>query len=88
MSPRTFKARVVKLIEELTFVCYSYARRGTFERHKIILSALLTLRILLRSGELHQNEVDHLVIGKMDLNPGSIPESLRSFLTESIWASV
>lgn len=72
----------------MTYVCFSFARRGTFERHKIIIAAMLTLRILLRSGELNPAEVDHLIIGKMDLNPGSIPESLRSFLTESIWASV
>lgn len=32
--------------------------------------------------------MDHLIIGKMDPNPGSIPESLRSFLTENIWAAV
>jgi len=88
MSPRSLKERVKKLIEELTYVCFQNARRGTFERHKLIVAAMLTLRILLRSNELVPQEVDHLINGKIDLNPGPIPENLRSFLTDSIWAAV
>lgn len=47
---------------------------------------MLCLRVLLRSGELDSDEVDHLIIGKVDLNPSPIPDSLKSFLTDNIWA--
>lgn len=43
---------------------------------------MLTLRILLREGKLSQNEVDHLIIGKVDLNPTPMPDSLKSLINE------
>ena len=60
-----------------------------FEVHKLIVSSLLTLRILLRTegnDRLTSDEVDHLIIGKVDPNPGPMPECLKSFLNEGIWA--
>ena len=48
---------------------------------------MLTMRIFLRSGKLNPEEVNHLIIGKIDPNPPSMPEALKSFLIESIWAT-
>lgn len=48
---------------------------------------MLTLRVLMRSEELTPDEVDHLIIGKVELNPPPIPEVLKSFLQESVWAA-
>lgn len=47
---------------------------------------MLCLRILLRSGELKPEEVEHLIIGRQDPNPPPIPDPLKSFVTETIWA--
>lgn len=49
---------------------------------------MLTFRILQRSGELNAKEVEHLILGKADLNPPPLPEPLKAFLTEGIWAYV
>jgi len=49
MSPRSLKKRVDNLIETLTYVAFNYARRGLLEAHKLIVSSLLTLRIMIRS---------------------------------------
>lgn len=48
---------------------------------------MLCLRVLLRNGELDSGEVDHLIIGKIDINPTPLPDSLKSFLSEYIWAA-
>lgn len=48
---------------------------------------MLCLRVLLRSGELESDEVDHLIIGKVDINPTPMPDALKSFLNENIWAA-
>lgn len=48
---------------------------------------MLTLRILLRRGELKAEEVEHLIIGKQDPGPLTLPESLKNFITDYIWAS-
>ena len=74
------------MIESITYTSYQYARRGLFERHKLIVSTMLTLRVLLRSHKLSPEEVNHLIVGKIEPNPPTMPESLRSFLTELIWA--
>jgi len=47
---------------------------------------MLTLRINLRAHKLIAEEVTHLIIGKVELNPSPMPESLKSFLTDQIWA--
>jgi dynein heavy chain len=48
---------------------------------------MLTLRILLRNEELKLEEVDHLIIGKVDPMPPPMPDVLKSFLNEQIWSS-
>lgn len=75
------------LIESITFTSFTYTRRGLFERHKIIITTMLTLRIMIRKGDLKEEEVDHLIMGKIDPNPGSMPEVTRSYLNEANWAS-
>jgi len=70
MSPRSLKKRVDDLIDSLTYTGFQSTRRGLFERHKLIVATLLTFRVLLRSGELKDDEVNHLIVGKVDLNPG------------------
>ena len=49
---------------------------------------MLTFRILQRSGDLNSKEVEHLILNKADPNPPGLPEPLKGFLTEHIWANV
>lgn len=70
MSPRSLKKRVNDLIDSLTYTAFQNTRRGLFEKHKLIVATLLTLRILQRSGELTNKQVSHLVIGTQEANPG------------------
>lgn len=86
MTPTSLRKRVNNLIDSITYTSYQYARRGLFERHKLIVSTMLTLRINLRANKLNADEVNHLIIGKTELNPSAMPESLKSFLTDTIWA--
>ena len=41
---------------------------------------MLITRILIRKGELVMGEVSHLIKGKLDENPGNIPEKIKIFL--------
>lgn len=49
---------------------------------------MLTFRIMQRAGDLKQNEIEHLILNKADPNPPGLPEPLKGFLTEAIWANV
>jgi hypothetical protein len=48
---------------------------------------MLTLRILLRKGVLSAAEVEHLTLGKFDTNPPPMPEVLRGFVNDQMWAN-
>lgn len=86
MTPRSLQKRVEKLIESITYTSFCYTRRGLFERHKIIVTTMLTLRVMIRQNKLSDNEVNHLILGKMDPNPGTMPEITRGYLNETNWA--
>lgn len=49
---------------------------------------MLTFRILLKDEKLNQEEIDHLVIGKVDANPHPMPEALKSFINEQVWSAI
>jgi len=49
---------------------------------------MLTFRILQRNGYLNPKEIDHLILNKADPNPPPLPEPLKGFLNEAIWANV
>ena len=76
-----------ELIESLTYTAYQYTRRGLFERHKLIVATMLTFRIQLRAEKLSTAEIDHLIIGRVESNPTPMPEPLKSFLSDGIWAA-
>jgi dynein heavy chain len=50
LSPKSLGIRVEALTDEITYQGFNYTRRGTFERHKLLLAVLLTFRIQVRKG--------------------------------------
>jgi dynein heavy chain len=88
LSPRSLKKRIDELIDSISYCGFHYTRKGLFERHKLIVSSLLTFRILEREGILKPEEIEHLIISKGDPNPPPLPEPLKSFLTDVIWSNV
>lgn len=50
MTPRTLKNRVDELINSITYEGFNYVRRGTFERHKLIIATMVCFRINIRKG--------------------------------------
>jgi len=52
MTPQQLEARVNRLIDSITLTSFTYTRRGLFDRHKVIVTAMLTFKIMERLGEL------------------------------------
>lgn len=52
MSPRSLQKRVNNLIDSITITSFNYTRRGLLEKHKLIVTTMLTLRIMLKKGVL------------------------------------
>lgn len=87
MSPKTLGIRVDALTDEITYQGFNYTRRGTFDRHKLLLATLLTFRIQIRKGLLDLTEVDALINNSVALDVPSQPENLK-MIHESFWPSV
>jgi dynein heavy chain len=87
MTPRTLKARVAALIDSITFQGFNYVRRGTFERHKLIIATMLCFRINIRKGLIVESEVNALIKKEIHLEPGNQPESIK-FIMESTWPAI
>lgn len=87
MTPKSLEKRVADLIESITYQAFNYTRRGTFETHKLIVSTMLTFRIMVRKGLLDQEEVNSLVKKEVASEIPHQPESLK-FIPETAWAAV
>jgi dynein heavy chain len=87
MSPGTLKFRVEALTESITYQAFNYTRRGTFDRHKLLIATLLCLRIMIRKGLLKQDEVDALIMKEVSLDPPPQPENLK-MIADALWPSV
>jgi len=87
LSPRSLKKRIEVLTDVITRFAFNYIRRGLFERHKLIVATMLTLRIMVRKKVLTEDEVNHLILGRVHHQPGPVPDMLKSFINDQIWAA-
>lgn len=53
--------RVKKLTESITYESYQYVRLGLFEKHKVIFTSYLALKIMEKDGLIKQEEINHFV---------------------------
>jgi dynein heavy chain len=81
LDPKALKQRVEDLVEKITIVSFENIRRGTLERHKIIIAALLCFRILAQQEAIPQAKVDQLISGKPFLGSVTQSENMK-FLPE------
>merc|ERR1719450_2033723 len=79
----------VRLLEErITYFVFTYTRRGLLDSDKLTVVSMMAFRILVRSGEITQDESMMLIRAPPDPNPSVMPENARSWLTETQWAQL
>lgn len=80
------KERIHNLLDCTTYSVFNYARRGLFEKHKLIFSAQLAFRILIQENRVNREELDWLIRGsKVDTGSGN---PLADWVSESSWTSL
>ncbi len=67
---------------------FSYTRRGLLDCDKLTVATMLALRILCLQKSIKKEEVDVLIRAPPDPNPKAMPESARSWLSETMWAQL
>ncbi|ORC84913.1 dynein heavy chain [Trypanosoma theileri] len=79
--------RVENVLQSIMETVFAYVSRGLFERHKLILSSLLTFAILQRQGDIDVKQLDFLLRGKKKLGVPR-PETVVEWCPEPNWAAV
>lgn len=87
MTDAELAVRCGVLVGSITRTVFNYVRRGLFEMDKLTVATLLTLRIAVNDGKLTQEEVDYLVMGKVNPDPGNMGP-LHEWLPGNIWPRI
>lgn len=80
LDPKQLTVRVQDLVESITIVSFDFIRRGTLEKHKIIVAALLCFRIMAQEGAIDQRKVDHLIAGQPYMDKVTISPVIITWL--------
>eukprot|EP00762_Andalucia_godoyi_P000034 ANDGO_02412.mRNA.1 Dynein-1-alpha heavy chain len=76
--------RLENIIDYLTISAYNYTCTGIFERHKLMFSFQMTLRIMEGEGDLNLSELDFFLKGNLSLTKSSRKKPF-SWLTDQGW---
>eukprot|EP00920_Eleutheroschizon_duboscqi_P039681 GHVT01095307.1.p1 GENE.GHVT01095307.1~~GHVT01095307.1.p1 ORF type:complete len:1472 (-),score=182.88 GHVT01095307.1:1015-5367(-) len=89
LSPEELQQRVGVLTDVVTRYVFDYVNRGLFEKHKLIVAVMLTLRILVRHGQIDEQAVNVLISCSADSGSASsqMSEGLSSWMTEASWSA-
>jgi dynein heavy chain len=79
--------RCIHLVDSITLITFNYIRRGLFERDKLTVATLLTVRVLMTAEQLDPVEVEVLLEGRSAPEPGNMGP-LSEWMPELIWPKV
>ena len=80
------ETRISNLNEFFTFSLFSNVCRSLFEKHKLLFSFLLTIRILMNDGKIDPDEYKFLLTGTASGGEKSIPNPAPDWLASQSWA--
>ncbi|CAM6084343.1 unnamed protein product [Calypogeia fissa] len=86
-SPKALSldGRLKNIIEALTYDIYNYACTGLFEKHKLMLSFQLTIKILEGEKELNHAQLDFFLKGNLSLEKAERLNPYPEWLPEQGW---
>jgi len=81
----TINQRLILLKQNITLVIYDFVRTGLFERDKLTVATLVTLRIMVDEGILPKIYMDVILRGRMAEECAPRGQELSKWLTENAW---
>jgi len=84
----TPEARLLNLIAYFTFSIYQSVCRGVFEKHKLLFSFSLTMKIMDGEGRLDPNEVRFLLTGPTSEVKDGMANPAESWLSDKCWNEI
>ncbi|KAH8084959.1 hypothetical protein JL720_7667 [Aureococcus anophagefferens] len=87
LNDEELAARCVVLMNSITLTTFNYIRRGLFEKDKLTIATMVTLRIAVSDEVLSADDVGYLYLGKIATDPGNMGP-LHEWMPEAIWPKV
>jgi dynein heavy chain len=84
---RALRSRCKQLIAEIQMQVFNYMRRGLFESDKLVISTLLTLKVMIAENNLNPRRAAALV-RQVENEDMEIPESLLEIIDTKTWKKV
>ena len=82
---KTLDGRLLNIIDALTFDLYNYTCTGLFEKHKLMLSFQLTIRILNGDNKLNHAYLDFFLKGNLSLEKAEKLNPYPTWFPEQGW---
>ncbi|KAI8814786.1 dynein heavy chain and region D6 of dynein motor-domain-containing protein [Cladochytrium replicatum] len=79
--------RLVKITDTLKFAVYNYSCTGLFEKHKLMFSFQMTMRLLEAEGQIDPVELNFFLKGDISLEQPSISKPF-AWLTDQGWRDI
>lgn len=79
--------RLVKITDTLKYAVYNYACTGLFEKHKLMFSFQLTVKLMDGEGEISSNELNFFLKGDISLEGPSIPKPF-AWISDQSWEDI
>jgi dynein heavy chain len=83
---RDMSERLRQLKQSVTLVVFDFVRTGLFERDKLTVVTLMTLKIMIDEGFLKQIYLDAIMRGRIAEEVAPLGEDLAKWLSESSWS--
>lgn len=78
--------RLIQLQASVSRIVYNYVRSGLFERDKLTVATLITLRVKVENGSLDKVYVDAITRGRIAEEVPSMSADVSKWLSEASWA--
>eukprot|EP00961_Rhodomonas_salina_P253644 3427861-Rhodomonas_salina.1 len=80
------QARLLDLIESITYQVFNFCRRGLFDKHKLLFTASVVFKVMVRMKQLDPDEVSFITFGKRSLNPPPLHHDMAAWCSDLAWA--
>lgn len=78
--------RLEQLKQSVSRTVYNFVRSGLFERDKLTVATLITLRVMLENGSLKKPYVDVMMRARMGEDVPAMSEEISKWASENAWA--
>jgi len=80
--------RINNIIEYLTYAIFKYKCRGLYEKHKILFTILMTLKIDLDKGKITRSQFEYFIKGGASIDITSIKPKPFDWVTDICWMNL